>query len=150
MISRLRLAEERGIALVMTLGILLVTSVMVVTVIDYSSSAGRGANRSKADQTAYALFPCHIGRLNHLDLDRREQPVHAMTDIARQQRLLVRKIIIQGAYGHPCFQRNGACGDALPSLGAPNPNKCIKNRLDSELGARLTRPFKRFGGRHVC
>ena len=55
MSSRLRLAEERGIALVMTLGILLVTSVMVVTVIDYSSSAGRGANRSKADQMAYAL-----------------------------------------------------------------------------------------------
>ena len=55
MMRRLRLSDERGIALVMTLGILLVTSVMLVTVIDYSSSAGRGAHKGKADQTAYAL-----------------------------------------------------------------------------------------------
>jgi hypothetical protein len=39
----------------MTLGILLVTSVMLVTVINYSSAAGRGAHKGKADQTAYAL-----------------------------------------------------------------------------------------------
>ena len=52
---RLRLTDERGIALIMTLGTLLVTSVMLVTVIQYSSSAGRGSNKSKADQTAYAI-----------------------------------------------------------------------------------------------
>ena len=47
MMRRLRLSDERGIALVMTLGILLVTSVMLVTVIHYSSSAGRGAHKGK-------------------------------------------------------------------------------------------------------
>jgi hypothetical protein len=52
---RLRPSDERGIALVMTMGTLLVTSVILVTVIQYSSSAGRGAHKSKADQTAYAL-----------------------------------------------------------------------------------------------
>ena len=52
---RRRLADERGIALILTLGILLATSFMLVTVIQYSSDAGRGANRSKADQVAYAL-----------------------------------------------------------------------------------------------
>jgi len=52
---RLRLPEERGIALIMTLGTMLVTSVILVTVIQYSSAAGRGAHKSKADQTAYAL-----------------------------------------------------------------------------------------------
>jgi hypothetical protein len=39
----------------MTLGTLLVTSVILVTVIQYSSAAGRGSHKSKADQTAYAL-----------------------------------------------------------------------------------------------
>ena len=34
---RLRLSDERGIALVMTMGTLLVTSVILVTVIQYSS-----------------------------------------------------------------------------------------------------------------
>ena len=53
--TRLRLSDERGIALIMTLGTLLVTSVMLVTVIQYSSAAGRGSNKSKADQGAYAL-----------------------------------------------------------------------------------------------
>jgi hypothetical protein len=52
---RLRPSDDRGIALVMTMGTLLVTSVILVTVIQYSSSAGRGAHKSKADQTAYAL-----------------------------------------------------------------------------------------------
>ena len=55
MMARLRLSDERGIALIMTLGTLLVTSVILVTVIQYSSAAGRGAHKSKADQTAYAL-----------------------------------------------------------------------------------------------
>jgi hypothetical protein len=58
--KRLRLAEEEGIALILTLGILLVTSFMLIAVIDYSSAAGRGANRSKADQTAYALAEAGI------------------------------------------------------------------------------------------
>jgi hypothetical protein len=53
--KRLQLSDERGIALVLTLGILLVTSFTLISVIQYSSSAGRGANKSKADQTAYAL-----------------------------------------------------------------------------------------------
>ena len=57
---RLRLADERGIALILTLGILLATSFMLVTVIQYSSDAGRGANRSKADQVAYALAEAGI------------------------------------------------------------------------------------------
>jgi Tfp pilus assembly protein PilX len=52
---RLRLQDEGGIALVLTLGILLVTSIMLISVIQYSSGAGRGSNRTKADQTAYAL-----------------------------------------------------------------------------------------------
>jgi len=55
MMARLRLSEERGIALIMTLGTMLVTSVILVTVIQYSSAAGRGAQKSKADLTAYAL-----------------------------------------------------------------------------------------------
>ena len=57
---RLRLADESGIALILTLGILLATSFMLVTVIQYSSDAGRGANRSKADQVAYALAEAGI------------------------------------------------------------------------------------------
>ena len=57
---RRRLADERGIALILTLGILLATSFMLVTVIKYSTDAGRGANRSKADQVAYALAEAGI------------------------------------------------------------------------------------------
>ena len=58
--KRIRPADEQGIALILTLGILLATSFMLVTVIQYSSDAGRGANRSKADQTAYALAEAGI------------------------------------------------------------------------------------------
>jgi Tfp pilus assembly protein PilX len=57
---RLRLARREGIALILTLGILLATSFMLVAVIQYSSDAGRGAHRSKADQTAYALAEAGI------------------------------------------------------------------------------------------
>ena len=57
---RRRLADERGIALILTMGILLATSFMLVSVIKYSSDAGRGANRSKADQVAYALAEAGI------------------------------------------------------------------------------------------
>ena len=57
---RLRLADESGIALILTMGILLATSFMLVTVIQYSSDAGRGAHRSKADQVAYALAEAGI------------------------------------------------------------------------------------------
>ena len=60
MMKRLRPGGDEGIALVLTLGILLVTSFMLVSVIQYSSSAGRGANRSKADQTAYSLAEAGI------------------------------------------------------------------------------------------
>jgi hypothetical protein len=55
MTTRSRLGDESGIALVLTMGILLVTSIMLISVIQYSSGAGRGSNRTKADQTAYAL-----------------------------------------------------------------------------------------------
>jgi hypothetical protein len=58
--KRLRLADESGIALILTMGILLVTSFMLVGVIQYSSDAGRGAHRSKADQIAYALAEAGI------------------------------------------------------------------------------------------
>lgn len=58
--ARLRLTDERGIALMMTLGTMLVTSVVVVGVIQYSSAAGRGAGKSKADQGAYALAEAGI------------------------------------------------------------------------------------------
>ena len=57
---RPKLEDEGGIALVLTLGILLVTSIMLISVIQYSSGAGRGANRTKADQSAYALAEAGI------------------------------------------------------------------------------------------
>jgi hypothetical protein len=57
---RPRLGDESGIALVLTLGILLVTSIMLISVIQYSSGAGRGSNRTKADQVAYALAEAGI------------------------------------------------------------------------------------------
>ena len=58
--KRLRLGDDQGIALVLTLGILLVTSLMLVSVIQYSSAADRGANLSQANQTAYALAEAGI------------------------------------------------------------------------------------------
>jgi hypothetical protein len=60
MMKRIRLGDQRGIALVLTLGILLVTSFTLIGVIQYSSAAGRGAHKSKADQTAYALAEAGI------------------------------------------------------------------------------------------
>src|SRR6266699_2934479 len=46
-------AEERGIALVMALGILVVCAIMLTTVIAYTSSAQRTASFSKARLTAF-------------------------------------------------------------------------------------------------
>jgi hypothetical protein len=57
---RPRIEDESGIALVLTLGILLVTAIMLISVVEYSSNAGRGSNRTKADQTAYALAEAGI------------------------------------------------------------------------------------------
>ena len=48
-----RLGEERGIALVMALGILVVCGIMVTTVIAYSSSGQRTSSFSKARLTAF-------------------------------------------------------------------------------------------------
>jgi len=52
---RKRLAEERGIALVLSLGTMFVCSAMLIAVVEYSSSSNRGSNRSKAQQAAYGL-----------------------------------------------------------------------------------------------
>jgi Tfp pilus assembly protein PilX len=50
---RKRLAEERGIALVMALGILVVCAIMLTTVVVYTSSGQRTASFSKARMTAF-------------------------------------------------------------------------------------------------
>lgn len=47
--------EERGFTLVLTLGVLIVTSVMIVSITEYSSATSRGSTKSKADQIAYSL-----------------------------------------------------------------------------------------------
>src|SRR4051795_1986271 len=52
---RERLRDERGVALLMALGILLVLSLGFATSIALTSSGARDAQRSKADQKAYAL-----------------------------------------------------------------------------------------------
>jgi len=52
---RLPLREERGFSLVFTLLTLLVTSVTLTAVIQFTTSNSRGANRSKQDQVAYSL-----------------------------------------------------------------------------------------------
>jgi hypothetical protein len=54
MLTRLR-NSERGFALVMTIGMLLVLGIATTAVIDYSVSNDHHSNRSKADQVAYAL-----------------------------------------------------------------------------------------------
>ena len=53
--ARGRLADERGIALAMALGILVVLAIMLTAVIDYSASNAHHASRSKADTLAYTL-----------------------------------------------------------------------------------------------
>src|SRR4051795_11495742 len=50
-----RLRDERGVALLMALGILLVLSLGFATSIALTSSGARHAGRSVADQKAYAL-----------------------------------------------------------------------------------------------
>jgi Tfp pilus assembly protein PilV len=55
-VKRLRLLrEEGGFSLVFTLLTMLVTTVTLTAAIEYTSSNSRSANRSKADQIAYAL-----------------------------------------------------------------------------------------------
>jgi Tfp pilus assembly protein PilX len=50
-----RLREERGFALVLALGILIVLSVMAAVLIDYTSSNQRSSYRGRSDQLAYSL-----------------------------------------------------------------------------------------------
>lgn len=52
---RPRIGDEQGIALILTLGVLVVTSFMLISVVQYTSGAGRGASMTKAEQSAYAL-----------------------------------------------------------------------------------------------
>jgi Tfp pilus assembly protein PilX len=49
------ISDERGFALVLALGILVVLSLVGRTLLAHSTSAARTANLSKTDQTAYAL-----------------------------------------------------------------------------------------------
>ena len=50
-----RLRCERGITLVLTLGVLISLSAAVVVVIQYGSASGRGAGVFKTDKQAFAL-----------------------------------------------------------------------------------------------
>jgi Tfp pilus assembly protein PilV len=52
---RLRLADESGFSLVFTLLTMLVTTVTLTAVIQFTTSNSRGSVRSKADQIAYSL-----------------------------------------------------------------------------------------------
>jgi Tfp pilus assembly protein PilX len=52
-VCRERVGDERGIALVMALGILVVCAIMLTTVIAYTSSAQRTSSFSKARLTAF-------------------------------------------------------------------------------------------------
>jgi Tfp pilus assembly protein PilV len=54
-VTRLRLADERGFSLVFTLLTILVTSVTLTAVIQFTTQNSRHSTRSKADQVAYAL-----------------------------------------------------------------------------------------------
>src|SRR5919201_2532477 len=47
--------REEGIALIVALGILMVLSIMLTSIIYYTSSSSRDASRSHAGQKAYAL-----------------------------------------------------------------------------------------------
>jgi hypothetical protein len=53
--GRLALRDERGIALVMAIGIMLVLTIAVTTVIFFTSAGARHANISNAGQKAYAI-----------------------------------------------------------------------------------------------
>jgi Tfp pilus assembly protein PilX len=55
MSRRLRLGNDDGIALVMALGIMLVLSITLTSVIFFTSSTSRDASSTKSGQTAYAL-----------------------------------------------------------------------------------------------
>lgn len=50
-----RLRREDGLALPLALGVLLVTSIMLVTIVEYSSSNARSAARGKGQQNAFSL-----------------------------------------------------------------------------------------------
>ena len=64
--KRLRLADERGFSLVFTILTLLVTSVTLTAVIQFTTSNSRHSTRSKADQIAYGLPGLHRDRLGAL------------------------------------------------------------------------------------
>lgn len=57
---RRRLGEERGIALVMALLVMVVSSAVLVSVIEYTSSSGRDANSNHARQVSYGLAEAGI------------------------------------------------------------------------------------------
>ena len=50
-----RLREESGLALPLALGVMVVTGMMVVSIVEYTSSSGRTANLGKAGMSAEAL-----------------------------------------------------------------------------------------------
>src|SRR5919204_2470078 len=50
-----RLGDERGIALVMALGIMFVLTIALTMVLFFTSASARDANRSNAGQKAYTL-----------------------------------------------------------------------------------------------
>ncbi len=52
---RRRVRDERGVALVIALGVLIVLSITAVAALDYADANLRGAHRSKAGQLAYSL-----------------------------------------------------------------------------------------------
>ncbi len=67
MLKRLRqifAGDERGIALVMTLGIMTVLGIMIVTVIDYTSSNSRSATYSRSRMTAFDLADAGMNNAN--------------------------------------------------------------------------------------
>ena len=55
-----RLREERGMALVMAIGIMTVLGIMIVTIIDYTASNTRNAGYSKSKTTAFTLAEAGI------------------------------------------------------------------------------------------
>src|SRR5215210_3182914 len=55
-----RLREERGMALVMAIGIMTVLGIMIVTIIDYTASNTRNAGYSKSKTTAFSLAEAGI------------------------------------------------------------------------------------------
>jgi Tfp pilus assembly protein PilX len=55
MMERARLRDERGIALVMAIGVMFVMSLVLASIIGFTSANNRSANRQNADQQAFHL-----------------------------------------------------------------------------------------------